>query len=286
MKVDAHHRGEWVDGIVESVSPRMRNFSVRLKDAKSKHVRRVEVPRALIARNAQKVRMQQKARLDMATPRRPPASKEAKGTKVDFVQHNIDEARANKGLGSRIPKVVVGWAGPEFKDKMPFWARDKYLPARYQGLDWDQEANNGNGAYVTGVLGLEELPPRNTRGNLNYGDKNWGKVPAYLAELSRTAAKEEWYAKLTPRMRKKERDKQRRPKSATPRVRTPKPDVETQLKELREEKATLETQYCKVNDVIDGPLLKTREKIEARLGEVEAAICKLLGKPPPRKGPF
>lgn len=92
--------------------------------------------------------------------------------------------------------MVCSWAGPEFRDKIPFWARDKYIPARYLGLEWDEKEER----YVAAHPGLETEPPRNTRGawlltalcllswpgagNINYGDKNWGKVPQYLKKAA------------------------------------------------------------------------------------------------------
>jgi len=197
--VDASRRGDWIEGVVKVEE--QHHFHVRLEKDGSL----VRVPRSLVAR-APAPNFRRKPRLDTDVPKHLLQHHER-----DHVRRNIEEAKAEAGegfsKGSRVPKVRCGWAGPEFRDKLPFWARDKYIPARYQGIQWNKEfeeydvwdpkiskklnKRTGNG-YVARSRdykpptslggGLERPPPRNTSGNLNFGDKWMGKVPKYLDE--------------------------------------------------------------------------------------------------------
>lgn len=194
--------------------------------------------------------------------------------------------------------MQCGWAGPEFRNEPPLWARDKYLPARYQGLQWNEEyecydiwdpalgspllhKKLKNGYVVRPKnykppksLGknLETPPPRNSRGNLNFGNAVFGKTPRYIREKSgspeganeaETDSSEKFAARVRARKEKAE-----------------------QFANLRTELAQLEKEFCRLQGAVDGPKGRKRAEVEERLREVEDAIALLEGKRPALRGPL
>eukprot|EP00656_Telonema_subtile_P054605 TRINITY_DN8204_c0_g1_i2.p1 TRINITY_DN8204_c0_g1~~TRINITY_DN8204_c0_g1_i2.p1 ORF type:complete len:222 (+),score=40.68 TRINITY_DN8204_c0_g1_i2:223-888(+) len=103
-----------------------------------------------------------------------PPQPRAKSAQSDFVRSNIDQA--SKNLGARVPKQVCSYAGPRHRNNPPYWGRAKYVPAKLNPH--------------------ETAPPRNERGNLNFGDHVWAERPGYLDRVNErlsaeAAAKEE-----------------------------------------------------------------------------------------------
>jgi len=253
----------------------------------------VTVPRSLVNREPRIRSVRPKQALDQAAPCRRPHS-----AKIDHVERNISEAKANGGahfqLRSRVPQLVCGWAGPKFRNKKPYWARDKYIPSRWQGLQWDEKANNGKGAYqawdkehkeyakVNGKevlikrggyvkngpelpnFDLEDAPPRNSRGNLNFGDALWGKMPHYKHSENNENVLES--QKIVPSGVSETKGNNKK------------------LQGLRDQLQTLNKNYCKVQGAMNGPKAKLRLQIEAQLRDVERNISRVMGRPPPREG--